>query len=488
MIPFESSPREANNPLVFRLSERRVFFDRVAKERERWSEKATFYRASLINYFRMLIPSGCRVLEIGCGRGDLLAAMKPSFGVGVDISPEAVSQAKEKYSGLHFLAGYAEHLPVQGSFEYIILSDVLGHLEDIQKTLEALQPLMTPSTRIVITYYNFLWEPILNLTERLGLKQPVGKQNWLSTPDVENILTLANVEVVRKINRMLLPARIPFLSVLFNRFLAQFPFLAKLCLSHFIVARPRRASSSPRTDYSCSIIIPTRNERGNIKDLVDRLPDFGLKTELIFVDGNSADGTVEAIEEVIRENKGRKDIKLIHQGSGVGKGDAVRKGFAVAKCDIFMILDSDISVAPEDVEKFYRVLADGKAEFANGSRLVYPLEDEAMRTLNIFGNKAFSLMFTWLLGQTFRDTLCGTKAIFREDYERLAAGREYFGDFDPFGDYDLIFGAVRLNLKIVQVPVRYFARTYGTTKISRFQHGWLLLRMCRVAAQKLKFS
>lgn len=166
----------------------------------------------------------------------------------------------------------------------------------------------------------------------------------------------------------------------------------------------------------------------------------------------------------------------------------MRKGFAAAQNDILMILDSDLTVPPEDLPKFYQALTEGRGEFINGTRLVYPMEKQAMRTLNIMGNKVFSWIFTWLLGQRIKDTLCGTKVLFREDYLRIAAGRSYFGDFDPFGDFDLLFGAAKLNLKIVEVPIRYRARVYGDIKIDRFRHGWLLLKMCIVALRKLKLS
>ena len=182
-----------------------------------------------------------------------------------------------------------------------------------------------------------------------------------------------------------------------------------------------------------------------------------------------------------------RDVKLIRQGSGVGKGDAVRKGFAAATGDVLMILDADLTVPPEELPKFLKALASGRGEFVHGSRLVYPMEKQAMRFLNTLGNKFFSLAFTWLLDQRFKDTLCGTKVLYRRDYERIAAGRGYFGDFDPFGDFDLIFGAAKLDLKILEIPIRYRERTYGTTQISRFRHGWLLLRMCLFALRRIKF-
>jgi glycosyltransferase involved in cell wall biosynthesis len=215
---------------------------------------------------------------------------------------------------------------------------------------------------------------------------------------------------------------------------------------------------------------------------------MGPGTELIFVDGNSSDGTVEEIETVIREYKGPLTLRYIPQGDGKGKGDAVRKGFAAAKNDVLMILDSDLTVPPEDLPKFYRALVQQKGEFINGVRLVYPMEGEAMRFLNLLGNKFFSLALSWVLEQPIKDSLCGTKVLYRSDYDRIAAHRAYFGDFDPFGDFDLLFGAARLNMRIVDLPVRYRARTYGETKIDRFAHGWLLLKMTGFGFAKLRMG
>jgi len=254
---------------------------------------------------------------------------------------------------------------------------------------------------------------------------------------------------------------------------------------NLVIAR-RSAQPKSDSDLSVSVIVPCRNERGNIEDAVKRIPNMGRETEIIFVDGNSTDGTVDEIETQIKKRPERK-IRLIRQGAGRGKGDAVRKGFAAAAGDVFVIQDADLTAPPEDLPKFFAALRDGKGEYINGSRLVYPMEKQAMRFLNLLANKFFGSLFTWLLGQRFRDTLCGTKMIRKSDYEIIAANRSYFGDFDPFGDFDLIFGAVKQNLKVIEVPVRYRARTYGETNISRFRHGWLLLKMSWIAFKKIKW-
>ncbi len=457
-------------------------FDRLASQREYWQRRASYYYHDQCRYLRFLIPEGLRVLEIGCGLGDQLAALKPRRGLGIDLSEAMVKEASKRHPEIEFQVGDGETLALDEKFDVVLLVDVVGHVIDVESTLKQLRRCCTPTTRIVIAYYNFLWEPFLQLLERAGLKMPQEEQNWLSHAEIRNLLQLADYEVVKAERRLLLPAGIPVLSTIVNRLFAYVPGLNILCLCHYMVARIRTVSrSEPR---SVSVVIPCRNEKGNIEAAIARLPSFGRRQEIMFVDGHSTDGTPEEIQRVIEQYPG-KDIALLVQ-DGTGKGDAVRKGFAHATGDILMILDADLTVPPEDLPKFYEAIASGKGEFINGSRLVYPMEHEAMRYLNLVGNKFFSMAFSWLLGERIKDTLCGTKVLFRSDYERIAKNRSYFGDFDPFGDFDLLFGASKLNLKILEVPIRYQERTYGTTKIHRFRHGWLLLKMIVYGFFRLK--
>jgi SAM-dependent methyltransferase len=470
-------------------AEKIQYFNSMAAEREKWKKRNRYYYSQLEKLLKFIIPPQRSVLEVGCASGDFLDRLDPSPGVGIDFSPEMIKLARGKYPELTFEQDDAEDLKLSEKFDYIILSDIIGHLYDVYQAFRELRKVTRPDSRIIITYYNFLWEPVLKLGEKLGLKMKEGHQNWLSLPDIENLLDLNGFEVIKKDYRLLFPKYIPLISTLLNKYIAKLPLIKKLCLVQYLVARPAGPDFSQiAKPYSVTVLVPCKNEKGNIEGAVTRTPEMGTKQEMIFVDGSSTDGTVEEIGEMITKYQGKKDIKLIHQGEAKGKGDAVRKGFAEAQNDILMILDSDLTVPPEDLPKFYQALTEGKGEFINGTRLVYPMEKEAMRTLNIMGNKVFSWLFTWLLGQRIKDTLCGTKVLFREDYLRIADGRSYFGDFDPFGDFDLLFGAAKLNLKIVEVPIRYRARVYGDIKIDRFRHGWLLWKMCVVALRKLKLS
>ena len=479
--------------------ERKQYYDWVASDRDKWRKRHTYYHRELERFHKLAIPEGVSVLQIGCGTGDLLNALRPSRGVGLDFSPEMIRIAREKYPHLTFIEGDAESLPLDEQFDYVVLCNVVGDLSDIWQAFRELRKVARADTRVVLTYYNFLWEPIIKLGERLGRKMPQFYQNWISVDDIANLLELNGFEVIRCGYRVLLPIGVPLLASLCNHVLAKLPLVRRLCLVNFVTAKPAPDfAHAPVQDTTVSVIIPTRNEVGNIQAAVERTPMMGAHTELIFVDGDSTDGTVEKIEEYIEKYKGQKDIKLIHQvprGSEeahtgkmlkLGKGDAVLKGFDAAKGEILMILDSDLTVPPEDLPKFYQTITEGRGELVDGTRLVYQMEKQAMRFLNYLGNKFFSMMFTWILNQGFKDTLCGTKALLKKDYEKIQANRSYFGDFDPFGDFDLIFGAVKQNLKVVEVPIRYRERTYGRTNISRFSHGWLLMRMTVFAYKKIK--
>ena len=465
----------------------RELADRLATERNRWVERNAYYYEEDRRYMRFLVDEGLRVLELGCGTGQLLDALRPARGVGVDISRCMIEIAQADYPDLEFHVGDVEDPAVlaglDGPFDVIVLSDTIGSLEDCETTLASLHDLCHRDTRLVIAYYAKSWEPLLRLAESMGGKMPQKEQNWLWTDDIASLVSLADFEIIKQDWRQLVPKRLLGLGRLINRVVGTLPGIRRLCLRNYLIARPLR--DAELSDLSTTVVVPCRNEHGNIEAAVTRMPRFCDDLEILFVEGHSVDGTYEEALRVKEAYKDEFDIRVIRQ-DGKGKGDAVRKGFATARGEVLMILDADLTVPPEALPKFYNALISGKGEFINGSRLVYPLEDEAMPPLNWVANRAFSLIFRWLLNQRITDTLCGTKVLTKACYERIAANRAYFGNFDPFGDFDLIFGAAKLNLKLIDIPIRYGARTYGETQISRFTHGWLLLRMVVFAYRKLK--
>ena len=461
----------------------------VARNQDSWSGWGAYYHRRLTQVYQSLVAPGQSVLELGCARGDLLAALRPASGIGVDFSEEMIHAARRRHPDLGFVHADVHELNLQERFDVIILSDLVNDLWDVQSVLERVSELATPRSRIIINSYSRLWEPALKAAQWLNLATQTLYQNWLTVADITSLLDLADCEVIKRSEEILLPLPIPGLTSLFNRFMVKIWPLNHLALTNVIVARPRartsETSKQPTKQPMVSVIIPARNEAGNISDVFKRIPEMGNGTELVFVEGHSRDNTYAAIQDAMAAHPER-NCQLLQQ-TGVGKGDAVRLGFAKARGEVLMILDADLTVPPEDLPRFYEALQSGKGEFINGVRLVYPMEKQAMRFLNLLGNKFFSLAFSWLLGQSIKDTLCGTKVLWKNDYESIAANRAYFGDFDPFGDFDLIFGAVKLNLKLIDLPIRYRERTYGSTNINRWTHGWLLLKMVAFAARRLKF-
>jgi SAM-dependent methyltransferase len=485
--PLHSS---APSPEIARREKKIGLYDAIAAHRARWIDRAAYYHATVERVIESLTAPGSRVLEVGCGLGDLSAALEARGCrcTGLDISPRSVALARERHPGLDVRVSDVERDPLpEGPFDVIVFADVVGHLEDVERAFERVRTLLAPGGRVIVTYYNFVWEPILKAAERVHLKTPWPDQNWLSMRDIENLLRISGYDVVRTGTEVLVPVELPLVSNLANRVGASLPGLRSGALLEYFVARavPEFVVESLP---SASIVCPCKNERGNIRAAIERTPVMGPKTELIFVDGNSTDGTAEEIERAIAEYTGPLELRLVRQGTGKGKGDAVRKGFDAARYEVLMILDSDLTVPPEDLPKFYKALVTSKGDFINGVRLVYPMEGQAMRFLNLMGNKFFSVALSWVLQQSLKDSLCGTKVLYKRDYQRIAEQRSFFGDFDPFGDFDLLFGAARLNLKIVDVPVRYAARTYGETKISRFSHGWLLLKMTAFGFKKFRMG
>lgn len=431
-----------------------------------------------------------RVLDIGCGSGELLAIAGTKDSLGIDIDERAISIASRTAGGKRFLAMPAESLDSlpEECFDALVLSGVLEQVYDIHTVLQRIRRFCAPSSRIVIASYSKISQPALRLVEILGIRDRCPVENWVPPAEIRNLLEQNGYEAIEEKQFILLPIKVPFISTVVNRWLAPLPILRQFCLVNIITARlrlPEQLKVAP----SVSVVIAARNEKGNIGPLLDRIPSMAPVQEVIFVEGGSQDETFEEIldQKRQREANGYPSKIVALQQTGKGKADAVRAGFEVATGDILIILDADISVPPEELPRFIELLTTGGCEFANGSRLVYPMEQEAMRFLNLLGNRFFGSLFTYLLGQPVRDTLCGTKALWASDYQRIVDGRSYFGDFDPFGDFDLLFGAARLGLKICDVPVHYKERTYGSTNISRFRHGLLLLKMSAIAARRLKF-
>jgi len=456
--------------------------EKAKKPFDYWLKKNKYYHKRLVKFFTFVVPEKSKILQIGCKNGYLLHSLNPSFGVGIDQDKTVIAPAQSRYPQYTFFNCPIEQVKIKETFDYIILSSVTMETDDIQTLFEQLQKFCNKKTRIIIDTYSYLWEPVLWATQKLGLKRPTKLKNWISRNDLKNFLYLSGFETVTQGHRMLMPLYIPIISTILNSFLAQLPLIRRLCLHEWIIARPE--PKPQKNSYSVSVIIPCKNEKGNIEPALKRCPNMGKSTEIIFVEGNSKDETLNEIKRVAKKYK-EKNISYYVQ-KNKGKGDAVRLGFSKAVGDILMILDCDLTTPPEELPKFFEALITNKGEFINGSRLVYGMENNAMRFIAILANFFFSLLLSWIIGQKIKDSLCGTKVLFKSDYDKIASNRSFFGNHDPFGDFDLIFGAAKQNLKIVDMPVHYKNRKYGKTQINRFIHGWFLLFMSFIAWKKFK--
>ena len=454
----------------------------IATTREKWINNNTYYYDRIITSLKFIIPDKSRILHIKCSTGYILSHLNPEFGVGVDDSDKQIEIARNNYPGINFEIQDPEDIHINEKFEYIIISS-LEDIVDIKSVLNILKNCSDRHTRIILINYNYLWNPLVKLAEYMRLKIPQKLHNWISIEDVNNILKLSDYELILTKKLILFPLYFPLISSFLNKYVARLPLFRNLTMMRISVARIKFKDDN---DRSISIIIPCKNEAGNIQAAVERIPQIGKHTEIIFCDDKSTDGTKEKIREMIEKYFDR-DIKLV-DGPGICKADNVWSGFDHASGDILCILDADLTVLPEELPYFYEAISQDHGEFINGSRLVYPMHEDAMRILNVIGNKFFSMLFSYILDTQIKDTLCGTKVFWRKDYEKIKRLRNSWGIKDRWGDYELIFGAAKNHLKIIDLPVHYVERTYGYTKMkNRLKNGLIMLKMSMVALRKIKF-
>lgn len=448
-----------------------------------WLKKNGYYHQILKTFYAQSIAPQSRVLQVQCRNGYLLHAVNPAYAVGVDSNPAYIQEAREQYPQYHFFEGSIDQITTDEPFDYIIISSAMTELYDIQQLFNQLRRFCHAGTRIIIDSYSSLWEPILWITQKMGLRRPTEFKHWVSQSDIITFLYLSDYETIVTGRFMLLPIFIPVISSILNRFCAYIPGINYLCLNQYVIARIKPAQQLIY-DYTVSVVIPCKNERGNIRDAVMRTPLMGKVTELIFVEGGSSDGTYEEIQRVIDEFPEKK-IRCFKQ-QGKHKIGAVHTGFDHAQGDIFIILDADLTVAPEELPLFVQALLECKGELINGSRLVYGMEPGAMRFVALIANWIFSTLVSFVIQQPIKDSLCGTKVLFKKDYHRVRSAAQIMSEVDPFGDFELLFGAAKLRLVIRDVPVHYKNRSYGESQISHVRDGLLLLYMVLLGCKHIR--
>lgn len=460
-----------------------VFEAPAARELARFRARNRFYHQRKREYLRFIIPPGESVLVLGCEDGELLAALQPSRGVGIDASSAYRNLASARFPQHEYRASLGAISPAHESFEYVVLDDVAGESDDLFSLLQGIARLCTPTSRLVIVQHNYLWGPVFRMAEWLGLKRRDQKQNWLSMGDLRVFLDGAGFETINVTPKLFCPMRLLGLGPAINWVAGLVPFVHRLASTEILIARKVSHEPHPQ-NKTASIILTVRDERGNIEPMVRQIPDVGAGTEILFVEGHSTDGTRAEIERVASRYP-EKNVRLLVQ-DGIGQGDAIYKGFSEASGDVIILLEADRTSPPQDVLKAFDIVAGGRADYVNGSRFIYPRDKGAMPLRKVIGNWMFAIWFTWFLGQRTSDVLCGLKAIDRRQFQRLRKNWGSLGLFDPFGDFELIFGAARLGLKICEVPTRYTVRQYGEPKSRFWKHGFMLTRMASRATRVFK--
>lgn len=421
---------------------------------KKWQHQ--YYHERIRKTFSFIIPPNKKILFLGADDAKILASLRPAKGT------VAISTAYESY------------LPKE-KFDYIILNGVLGQTTDMLRILKNILRACHPSTRILIYQYNYLWQWVLAIAEKLRLKRKEGVQNWLSVNDLKTYLEGADFQVTRIFRRTIFPFNFFGLGRILNFIDAIIPFFDFLKLDQFIISRPEPYLFPKELPESLTICITVRNEKGNIEKIVKSIPKICKEQEILFVEGHSTDGTRKEILRMINQYPD-KSIRVMGQ-PGIGQGDATRVGFKAAKGEIIIIYEGDGTSDPGDIKYFYDAMTSGRFEFIEGSRFVYPLDNKTMPVINQLGNIFFAKWFSFFLGQKTTDVLSGIKSILKKDYNLLFERWGFLGFEDPFGDFELLYGAARMGLKFGEIPMRYYPRTYGETKTKPFTHGLYLLKM-----------
>lgn len=457
-------------------AEIRAHFDRIAPDYPALKKRNRYYHAFLARWCRAMVPAGSKVLDVGCGRGDVLAATSPREGLGVDLSPAMIAGARADHPELAFTAEGIEAFQGDGTFDAALCVNTLEYTWDVGAVLNAVHAALRDNGRILITAANPVWSPLFKIASAFGLRIPDCRRLFITSRDLMNLLELHGFEVVYEQMHLAIPKWIPVVSSVINFVVSRIPGVRLLSSTQLVVARklpPRRR------EYSVSVIIPCHNERENVAACARSVRRLGAGTEVIFVDDGSSDGTAEAVRAAAGV-AGDVPVRLVSYSPRRGKGQAVVAGIASATGDICVIVDADLSTHPDELEPLYEAFATGRAEFVNGTRFVYPMEGRAMRWANYMGNRAFTILVSTIMERRVSDTLCGTKAFFRRDYAHFTMGR------DPWGDYDLLFGAAQMRLVLRELPVHYRERAAGQSKMKALRHTLNLLKMCAVGFRQIK--
>lgn len=368
-------------------------------------------------------------------------------------------------------------------YDCIVLSDMFEVNDDILGLLKLLKKNLNNDGTILLTSITPIWDGVLSILEMLNLKNKSKKRSYIHLNKLSAVLDTINFQITGKRTRQYFPFKLFYFGNIINNFLEIILYFFNFGIRSYFTIKEIE-DTAEKDVLSKTIIVPAKNEEGNLNELINRIPYLGNNVEVIISCGISNDNTLGMAKSLKSDNF---IIKVIEQTSK-GKANAVWEACEQSSNDLIAILDADLSVDPEELSSFFELIETKKCDFVNGTRLIYSMEKGSMRFINNFGNRLFQYVVSKIIRLPLTDSLCGTKVFKKNLYEKIKKWQSVVKIKDPFGDFDLLFAAAYSSQKIVEYPIHYRARKYGTTQIRRFKDGFKLIKYLSVSFYKFNSS
>ncbi len=386
------------------------------------------------------------------------------LGQNIDSNKIFIKEIDEQYQikhkdNIHYVNENIEN--ILSDCDTVVISDI-EHQLNPAKNLLNLSRIVGDNTKIILLSKNMVWMILIKILKLFFSFSPK-KNNFLPSSYLDNLYSSCNLELIRQEKIIALPINIPFLTKIINR-IFRLPLLNFFCMSNIAILKKKIKNSSNHKDLKISFIIPCKNEQDNIKVFEQKINENTEPDEYLFGDDNSSDKTSDEIDKLIEKLSDKKIIK--YNGPGICKSENVYKGIDLSSGDIIVIYDADHTVSFEDIKFSVSIMKKTNVDFINCTRMIYPQKDGAMKFANFIGNTIFASLFSLLFKKKITDTLCGTKIFYKKDWEKIKENTSQWGMKDLWGDFDLLIGAYKNNLKITEVPVTYYERRENETKMT----------------------
>lgn len=431
---------------------KKVFSFAIARNLDFWKEKNWYYHNQLKQIFKDVIKENSKVLQIGYGLGDILAALYPKKGVSFDDDKDILAISRRRYPIFKFTDFNFNKNKVNDKFDYVIYPNSLEHFDDIQTVFENVYPALSRSSKVVVASVNPRWEQIFYILEKLKLKRPESSRNWLRIENIKNLLEVSGYKVIDSGFRIILPVSIPLISGIINKVIRNIKILSRFCVEQFVVAQ--KETFSINNNLSCSVVIPTYNQAELLEYCIESIPNVGKKMQIVVVDDASSDRTEQVMKSL---SKKHHNIKYIRNERPQGEEKSLKIGIESVDLDIILTYDAKMSIPSSELVRFYNVLASKRADFVSGMRFIYPLEGQRLRQLTIIGNIIFSYLYSLFLNQRVFDPLCSIKGFYKKNYSKIKISNNNTL-------LDLLIKAAENKAKILEIPVHYSLESYLENK------------------------